>query len=102
MTGKTSSTSLSWNEFFTVFAVDRRRFAAFERKVTQTGRASGRGRIGLLWPNKLLAERKMRGKNLCHLQLVEQISRDTNRLILRCRRVHANFYRSLLGMAVQR
>ncbi|MGI8746766.1 MAG: type IIL restriction-modification enzyme MmeI, partial [Deinococcus sp.] len=84
MTGRTSSTPLSWNdirtraamfarewkdavkenaeaqtfwnEFFAVFGVDRKRVAAFEKKVTQISGASGRGRIDLLWPGKLLAE----------------------------------------------
>ncbi|WP_191240917.1 class I SAM-dependent DNA methyltransferase, partial [Deinococcus ficus] len=53
-----------WNEFFNVFGVDRKRVAVFEKKVTKVSGASGRGRIDLLWPGKLMAEHKTKGKDL--------------------------------------
>ena len=39
-----------WNEFLAVYGIDRRRVAAFERKVKGLEKGSGRGRIDLLWP----------------------------------------------------
>jgi len=51
-----------WNEFFTVFGVDRRRVAAFEKFVHK-----GEGKTGfidLLWKGSLLIEQKSRGKDL--------------------------------------
>ncbi|GMA16124.1 class I SAM-dependent DNA methyltransferase [Deinococcus metallilatus] len=53
-----------WNEFFNVFGVDRKRVAVFEKKVGKVSGVSGRGRIDLLWPGRLLAEHKTRGKDL--------------------------------------
>ena len=51
-----------WNEFFSVFGMQRRRVAIFERKVEKLDRSSGR--IDLFWPGQLLAEHKSRGQNL--------------------------------------
>lgn len=53
-----------WNEFLNVYGVDRRRVAAFERKVKGLEKGSGRGRIDLLWPGLFMAEHKTRGRNL--------------------------------------
>jgi hypothetical protein len=65
-----------WNEFFAVFGVSRKRVATFEQKVTQLSGASGRGRIDVLWPGKLLAEHKTRGKDLdaAYLQATDYFS----------------------------
>jgi hypothetical protein len=50
------------NDFFSVFGIARRRFAAFESRVTH---ADGRrGRIDLLWKGVLLVEMKSRGADL--------------------------------------
>lgn len=43
-----------WNEFLAVYGVDRRRVAAFERKVKGLEKGSGRGRIDLLWARTYL------------------------------------------------
>ena len=53
-----------WNEFLQVYGIDRRRVAAFERKVKGLEKGSGRGRIDLLWPGLFMAEHKSRGRNL--------------------------------------
>lgn len=53
-----------WNEFFHVFGVERKRVAVFEKKVGKVSGPSGRGRIDLLWPGRLIAEHKSRGKDL--------------------------------------
>lgn len=53
-----------WNEFLQVFGVDRRRVAAFERKVKGLEKGSGRGRIDLLWPGLFMAEHKSKGRDL--------------------------------------
>lgn len=53
-----------WNEFLNVYGVDRRRVAAFERKVKGLEKGSGRGRIDLLWPGLFMAEHKTRGRDL--------------------------------------
>lgn len=53
-----------WNEFLQVFGIDRRRVAAFERRVDGLPTGSGRGRIDLLWPGLFMAEHKTRGRDL--------------------------------------
>lgn len=55
-----------WNEFFHVFGVNRRRIARFEVavQVVKNNVREGGGFIDLLWPGKLLAEHKSRGKDL--------------------------------------
>lgn len=53
-----------WNEFLAVYGVDRRRVAAFERKVKGLEKGSGRGRIDLLWPGLFMAEHKSKGRDL--------------------------------------
>jgi hypothetical protein len=53
-----------WNAFFNVFGVDRKRVAVFEKKVDKVSGVSGQGRIDLLWPGRLMAEHKTRGKSL--------------------------------------
>ena len=53
-----------WNEFLKVYGIDRRRVAAFERKVKGLEKGSGRGRIDLLWPGLFMAEHKSRGRDL--------------------------------------
>ncbi|KEF33708.1 hypothetical protein RDMS_10975 [Deinococcus sp. RL] len=53
-----------WNEFLQVFGIDRRRVAAFERKVRGLEKGSGRGRIDLLWPGLFMAEHKSKGRDL--------------------------------------
>jgi len=55
-----------WNDFFNVFGLNRRRVARFEVAVkpVQEGVREGGGFIDLLWPGRLLAEHKSRGKDL--------------------------------------
>ena len=53
-----------WNEFLSVYGIDRRRVAAFERKVKGLEKGSGRGRIDLLWPGLFMAEHKTKGRDL--------------------------------------
>lgn len=53
-----------WNEFLAVYGIDRRRVAAFERKVKGLPKGSGRGRIDLLWPGLFMAEHKSKGRDL--------------------------------------
>lgn len=53
-----------WNEFLAVYGVDRRRVAAFERKVKGLEKGSGRGRIDLLWSGLFMAEHKSKGRDL--------------------------------------
>lgn len=53
-----------WNEFLAVYGIDRRRVAAFERKVKGLEKGSGRGRIDLLWPGLFMAEHKSKGRDL--------------------------------------
>jgi hypothetical protein len=50
-----------WNEFLTIFGVDRLQVAQFEVRVNVPGK---RGRVDLLWPGVLLVEQKSRGSNL--------------------------------------
>jgi hypothetical protein len=52
-----------WNEFFSVFGVNRRRVAVFEQKAARfTG--STHGRIDVFWPGVMLAEHKSEGRDL--------------------------------------
>lgn len=51
-----------WDQFFSVFGVNRRRVAVFERPVKKHDGHGGY--IDLLWKGKLLVEHKSRGKNL--------------------------------------
>ncbi|WP_261665527.1 DNA methyltransferase [Deinococcus sp. Marseille-Q6407] len=53
-----------WNEFLMVYGIDRRRVAAFEKKVAGLQKGSGRGRIDLLWPGLFMAEHKSKGRDL--------------------------------------
>ena len=52
-----------WNEFLSVFGVDRKRVAFFEQRAKRTS-ASGYGFIDLFWPGVLLVEQKSAGKDL--------------------------------------
>jgi hypothetical protein len=52
-----------WNEFFSVFGVQRRRVAVFEQKA-QRFNGSVHGRIDMFWPGVLLAEHKSAGVDL--------------------------------------
>ncbi len=60
-----------WDEFFSVFGVNRRRVATFEYRVTKSARKDGY--IDLLWKGVLLVEHKSAGRNLdlAHKQAVE-------------------------------
>lgn len=51
-----------WDEFFKIFGVPRRRVATYEKMVQKINGETGR--IDLLWPGKMLAEHKTRGKSL--------------------------------------
>lgn len=72
-----------WNEFLAVYGIDRRRVAAFERKVKGLEKGSGRGRIDLLWPGLFMAEHKSKGRDLSeatqqaidYVQVLEQHER---------------------------
>jgi hypothetical protein len=50
-----------WNEFLTIFGIDRVKVAHFELRVKVLGK---RGRVDLLWPGVLLVEQKSRGSSL--------------------------------------
>jgi type I restriction-modification system DNA methylase subunit len=52
-----------WNEFLSVFGVDRKRVAYFEQRAKRSS-ASGYGFIDLFWPGMLLVEQKSAGKDL--------------------------------------
>ncbi len=52
-----------WNEFFTVFGVDRKQVAVYERRV-QTWDAGRRGFIDLFIPGQLIVEQKSAGLDL--------------------------------------
>ncbi len=52
-----------WNDFFTVFGVNRRRVAVFEQKA-QRFSGSKHGRIDVFWPGVMLAEHKSAGVDL--------------------------------------
>lgn len=52
-----------WNEFLTVFGVDRKRVAYFEQRAKKSS-GSGYGFIDLFWPGVLLVEQKSFGKSL--------------------------------------
>ncbi len=65
-TSEASESQTFWNQFFSVFGVNRRRMGAFEKRV-KTG-----GAIDMLWKGKLLVEHKSRGKDIdkAHRQAV--------------------------------
>ena len=51
-----------WNDFFSVFGMDRKRVASFEEPVKKLG--GSQGFIDLFWKGMLLVEHKSRGKDL--------------------------------------
>lgn len=51
-----------WDEFMTVFGIDRRRVAAFEKQVVKAG--DRQGFIDLFWPGLLIVEHKSAGRDL--------------------------------------
>ncbi len=51
-----------WNEFFTVFGLDRKNYAIFEQSVKKIN--NNKGFIDLFWPGKLIVEHKSKGQNL--------------------------------------
>lgn len=51
-----------WNEFFSVFGLDRKQIAQFEKAVKKIDNKDGR--IDLFWKGKLLAEHKSKGEDL--------------------------------------
>ena len=51
-----------WDEFLTVFGVDRKRVATFEKQVSKAGDKAGY--IDLFWPGLLIVEHKSAGKDL--------------------------------------
>ncbi len=51
-----------WDEFLTVFGVDRKRVATFEKQVAKAGDKAGY--IDLFWPGLLIVEHKSAGKDL--------------------------------------
>ena len=52
-----------WNEFLSIFGIDRKRVAVFEKRAERTS-TGGRGRIDLYWPGVLVAEHKSAGRDL--------------------------------------
>lgn len=52
-----------WNEFLTIFGVDRKRVATFER-IAQRASTKRDGRIDVFWPGVLIAEHKSAGRDL--------------------------------------
>ena len=54
-----------WADFLSVFGVDRRRVAVFEKQVRmKRAKSVKNGRIDLFWPGKLLVEMKSAGQDL--------------------------------------
>ena len=51
-----------WNDFFSVFGIERRRVAAYEAKVKKLNKNPGF--VDLFWPGVLLVEHKSAGENL--------------------------------------
>ena len=51
-----------WNEFFTVFGLDRKNYAIFEQSIKKLN--NNKGFIDLFWPGKLIVEHKSKGQNL--------------------------------------
>ena len=51
-----------WDEFLTVFGINRKRVAVFEKQVTKAGDKAGY--IDLFWPGLLIVEHKSAGKDL--------------------------------------
>ena len=51
-----------YNDFFTIFGVDRRRVAVYEQSVAKLG--GGTGFIDLFWPGTLIVEQKSLGRDL--------------------------------------
>lgn len=51
-----------WDEFFSVFGLDRRRVASFEKQVAKANEKAGY--IDLFWPGVLIVEHKSAGKDL--------------------------------------
>ena len=51
-----------WNEFFQIFGLNRRRYAAYEAAVKKLNKNTGR--IDCFWPGKLLIEHKSKGQDL--------------------------------------
>lgn len=63
VTSERAESQTFWNEFFAVFGVERRRFAAFENIAKRS--SSGKpGRMDVLWPGELGVEHKSGGKSL--------------------------------------
>jgi len=52
-----------WNEFLSIFGIDRKRVASFEQRAQRSSTGSA-GRIDLFWPGTLVAEHKSRGRDL--------------------------------------
>jgi len=51
-----------WNDFFRIFGVERRRYAAFERWATRAS-TGNKGRIDVFMPHVMIAEHKSLGKD---------------------------------------
>lgn len=69
-----------WNEFLSLFGVDRKRVAVFEKRAARLS-TGGRGRIDVFWPGILIAEHKSAGKDLLAaedqaLDYLESIEQD--------------------------
>ncbi len=52
-----------WNEFFSIFNIDRRRVAVFEH-LSSRHSTGGRGFMDVFWPGYVAAEHKSRGSHL--------------------------------------
>lgn len=52
-----------WNEFLSIFGIDRRRVAFFEKRAERLS-TGNHGRIDMFWPGMLLVEQKSAGRNL--------------------------------------
>lgn len=65
-TRERAEASTFWNEFFTIFGIERRRLASFEAPVKQRkeGGKTTTGFIDLFWKGTLIVEHKSAGKNL--------------------------------------
>lgn len=78
-----------YNEFFTIFGLDRKRVAVFERKIDMIER-NRRGFIDLFWPSVLLVEQKSAGKDLLRAegQALDYVlglrDRDMPKYVLTC------------------
>jgi hypothetical protein len=83
-----AETQSFWNDFFSVFGVQRRSVSSYEKSVKKI--AGGTGRIDLFWPGWLIVEQKAPGRDLekARTQAIEYAvslkEKERPRFILTC------------------